>query len=188
MAENQPNREAWVEAAVRELRNAGSWTGRIHVHKLLSIIQLLKLATPPFRFELYHYGPYSRDLDATFAELEACGYLHRDYPKPGYGPQYDVGAQSSPSAKLSQNDETAIRKVAEVTGEWQSRRLELVATCLWVAKQEGEKEDDEIARRVNELKPQYTINSIKPFAKKAHELAARLDASRSDEQSFKASR
>lgn len=46
----------WVAASINALNRAGSWTGRIHIHKLLFVLKSLGLADPPVRFELYQYG------------------------------------------------------------------------------------------------------------------------------------
>lgn len=52
-----PVREVWVTETVRALQAAGSWTGRIHIHKTLFLAQALKLTSDvPFQFEMYHYG------------------------------------------------------------------------------------------------------------------------------------
>src|SRR4051812_27571202 len=86
------SQRAWIAVAATSLRRTGSWTGRTHLHKHLFITQALKLADVPFEFELYHYGPYSFQLDSIVAEMEAFGELDKQYPKPGYGPSYQLTA------------------------------------------------------------------------------------------------
>lgn len=81
---------AWVAAATKALADTGSWAGRTHLHKHLFITHALDLAAIPFDFELYHYGPYSFELDSVVAEMEAFGELDKRYRKPGYGPSYEV--------------------------------------------------------------------------------------------------
>src|SRR5258706_15657637 len=85
--------KAWVAAAIRALRDRHSWTGRIHIHKLLFILRALGLAKPPFRFELYQYGPYSFGLDAVIADMDLDGTVSREYPKAGYGPKYQLSQE-----------------------------------------------------------------------------------------------
>lgn len=143
----------WVLESIKELRRAKSWTGRIHVQKLLFVVHALDLGTPPFRFALYHYGPYSRDLDETFAELEAFGLIARSYPQPGYGPQYDVS--ESINGSLEPSARIAIQSVATVFGEKDSQELERIATCLWVRRVERLTADEVIVNRVRTLKPHY---------------------------------
>ena len=153
MAPSQKNPEAWVECAVSELREAGSWTGRIHIHKLLAILELAGAANPPFEFELYHYGPYSRELDTTIAEMEFFGQLSHEFPRPGYGPRYEVVDPASRDLDLP--DATAIRKAARALGDRPSSDLELIATCLWLIKRERVSDKTQVVDRVAKLKPKY---------------------------------
>ena len=172
MAAPEGQSEVWVAATVKELREAGSWTGRIHVHKLLFTLQVLELAEPPFEFELKHYGPYSPEVDSEFVFMEAYGQLEKQYPMPGYGPRYDVAVDSTPG--LEPTEQTAVRNVAQVFGLRNSRELELIATCLWVQKREGLDDDASIVSRVRELKPKYDTPTIEQHLKKARELEAQL--------------
>lgn len=165
--------EAWVAAAVKELREQHSWTGRTHIHKLLAIMGTLELADVPFEFELYYYGPYSRDMDFTIAEMEADGLLSKEYSKPGYGPKYNTSSVSVP--KLDKpTDLTAIHRAAKAIGARDSKELELIATCLWVEKRENVLSDEKIAARVQELKPKYTPLEIKQHIKLARQLEKSL--------------
>ena len=77
---------AWIAAATQSLANKGSWTGRTHLHKHLFITHALGLAVIPFDFELYHYGPYSFELDSVVAEMESFGEMEKRYRMVGYCP------------------------------------------------------------------------------------------------------
>jgi len=169
-AEAQP--QDWVTAAVQALRNAESWTGRIHVHKLLASVELLGLAHPPFDFVLYYYGPYSRELDLTIAEMQAAGLLEREYPQPGYGPRYKVVYEGS--GALTPDQREAIRNTASAFAQRNSNELELLTTCLWMEKRDGVTDEREIASRVSRLKPKYGIEQIIPYVQNARDLEARL--------------
>jgi uncharacterized protein YwgA len=175
MPESKLTPEAWVATATEELRRANSWTGRIHLHKLLSTLQLTGLAQQPFEFQLYYYGPYSPDLDATIADMELMGCLDREYVKPGYGPRYKV--TRSPGQHLSAPEKAALCKGAQAFGERKTTELELIATCLWMEKRQGIKDENEIAQRVRKLKPKYTLDEIRQHITKAHQLEAALCSS-----------
>ena len=172
MAKGGP--DSWVSAAVEELRRADSWTGRIHVHKCLFLVRLLGLAKPPFQFEFYRFGPYSRQLDSRFSGMEALGQLEKDYPQPGYGPQYR-SCEKLPES-LDPSDRTAVQKVAGAFGTRDSRELELLATCLWVERQERVTGDEPIIARVQELKPKYEREEIRPALQDARRMAEELTA------------
>jgi len=172
MAKGGP--DSWVSAAVEELRRADSWTGRIHVHKCLFLVRLLGLAKPPFRFEFYRFGPYSRQLDSRFSGMETLGQLEKDYPKPGYGPKYRSVEHLSDS--LAPCDRDAIQKVARALGQRDSRQLELLATCLWVERHENITDDKSIIARVKELKPKYEREEIRRGLQDARRMAEELTA------------
>lgn len=143
-------------AAADALRRHGSWTGRIHIQKHLFITQVLNLAGPPFEFVLYDYGPYSFDLDEKIIDLELFGLLSRSYPTPGYGPQYEPTPQGLRVARgLKAEDRQAVERVAKELGGRKSQELELIATCLWVERNEKVSDSEGVVRRVKQLKPKY---------------------------------
>jgi uncharacterized protein YwgA len=153
---------AWVAAAAKTLSDSESWTGRTHLHKHLFITQALGRAEVPFEFELYHYGPYSFELDSVVAQMGAFGDLNKSYPKAGYGPSYeitDVGEEAL--AELSPDEVAAATAVASKLADFGSSDLELIATCLFVEVVEGERDDETIERRVKEIKPKYPLGRIK---------------------------
>lgn len=133
------------------------------------------MAKPPFRFDLYLYGPYSFDLDRKIAEMEAFGFLKKDYPRPGYGPQYDLPhRQSASQVKMLDSDRKALDRVAKVVGKMDSKRLELVATCLWVSKREKVRREDDVVSRTRQIKPQYSELQIRQAMKTAAEIETKL--------------
>jgi uncharacterized protein YwgA len=149
--------KAWVAAAVQALRERDSWTGRIHIHKLLFIANVLGLAKPPFKFELYQYGPYSFGLDAVIADMDLDGDISREYPKPGYGPRYELSEDGAALRTLLRDtDANAIKRVADQIQSLKGNDLELIATCLWAERKERVEGDEQIVARVREIKPKYS--------------------------------
>lgn len=163
MSKSESLPQAWIGASVKELRHVGSWTGRIHVYKLLSVIELVGLAQPPFEFEL----DYSRDFNEIFGEMQTMGYLDWEYPKPGYGPRYTACISTE---ELNTSEKNAIRRVAEAFGKRNSTDIELIVACLWMEKREGIQDVNEIVQRVHNLKPMYTVDQIRPYVLEARKL------------------
>lgn len=166
---------AWIAAAVKSLQAAGSWTGRIHLHKHLFIAQVLNAAEIPFDFELHHYGPYSFELDSDIASMEAFGDLDKNYPQPGYGPSYeltDLGKESLED--LTKTELQTAKKVAERIADFGSGDLELIATCLWVRLKERESDPRVIVPRVQEIKPKYPLSRIRWALGEADQIRAAL--------------
>lgn len=154
---------AWVIEGIRALNEAGSWTGRVHTHKLFYLMSEFCEPKPPFSFQLYDYGPYSFELDRVFSEAESNGLIIRTYPKTGYGPKYlpsSVGAGHAVGSEVKE----AIGKVASLLGNKSSKDLELIATCHWVERHEKLTDELAIVRRVIELKPRYSEDQPKVVA------------------------
>ena len=178
MPQQSDDPSPWILGATEELNRNGSWTGRIHIHKLLFITQLLQLAKPPFKFVVHDYGPYSFDLDEQIITLELIGHLDHSYPKPGYGPRYEPTPQGRTiAARLPDEPAKAIRRVAKELGKRNSQDLELLATSLWVEREEKKTEEEEIISRVRKLKPKYTKEQVQQGLKDARALAASLVSS-----------
>lgn len=157
-------REAWIANTVESLRRHGSWAGRIHIHKLLFVVKELGLADVPFDFELYHYGPYSFELDSAIEDMQLYGLLDRVFQHPGYGPKYaltQAGQSVARSPAFQQSP--VVDRVAQFFGTKSSKDLELMATCLWV-KRHGDARslsEDEVIERVRIIKPKYTVEEIR---------------------------
>lgn len=167
------NRSAWIAASVDELNRVKSWTGRTHIHKHLFITQILGLAQVPFKFELYHFGPYSFEADHVIAEMEAFGQLGKRYEKVGYGPRYRTSELADSKVPAAAGE--ALGRVAEKIRLLNSSDLELIATCLWVERREEESATDTIIDRVKEIKPKYSTTRIEESLTKARGLADDLE-------------
>lgn len=165
--------KAWIGASVDKLNDVNSWTGRIHIHKHLFIAQVLAVANVPFQFELYHFGPYSFEADHVIAEMEAFGELEKTYVRPGYGPTYKTTDLAEDA--VSDEDAAALSCVADQLRGFNSGDLELIATCLWVARREGEADERVIIDRVKEIKPKYSTLRIQSALVQARQLASKLE-------------
>ena len=164
-----------MAAAISALRAVNSWAGRTHIHKHLFITQVLGLADIPFKFQLYQYGPYSFDLDNTIAEMEAYGWIDKNYPRPGYGPQYFLLKRSEKlPQRLQKNDYATVQRVAAAVGGEDTKSLELIATCLWVQERENLDSDADIVITVRRVKPKYSAKEIRSALKRARGLIEQL--------------
>jgi len=167
---------AWVAAATKTLAEAGSWTGRTHLHKHLFIVHALRLGNVPFDFELYHYGPYSFELDNAVAEMETFGDLEKRYRQAGYGPSYETTAFGVEAlSELGTEEYVVAEAVASKLARYDSVDLELIATCLYVEVVEGETNDDLVLPRVKEIKPKYSVSEIEWALSRARQLRQDLE-------------
>ncbi len=166
---------SWVAATVSALNREESWTGRVHVHKTLFIMETLGLATSPFYFDLYRYGPYSFDLDERISDMECYGYLTKTYPEPGYGPKYSCSQLGEMAAKeLTATEASSVNRVATKLGSLKSGDLELIATCLWAEQIEKLKQRKAVIAWVGNVKPKYSREQIEAALERAGRLGRSL--------------
>ena len=163
----------WILAATKALQDAGSWTGRIHIQKLLFLMKEFGLGDPPFRFEIYHYGPYASTLDQTIAEMEMDGLLEKQYRQPGYGASYSP-VEDCCSKGPTRNLYELVTPLANKLGDKRSKDLELIATCVWVEKVEKERDAGKIVARVKKLKPKYTDQQIESSLQDARRIESQV--------------
>jgi len=166
-------KEEWVIEALKTLKQSGQWSGRFRAHKTLFLVEALGLAKPPFEFELYQYGPYSFDLDATFVALEAEGRITSSYPKPGYGAMYKVASESQ-SQQLTGDDRSAIEQASNKLCRLSTNDVELVATCVYAQRRLGASDDDAIVDIVGKIKPKYEKPEIREALIKTRKIQAEL--------------
>lgn len=155
----------WVLHAIKCLNDRGSWTGRVHIHKLLYITKELLTEEVPFSFELYRFGPYSFDLDEYLRDLATFGAVSATIVDEGYGPKHEVSAAAKPlladhPESFSRDQLDLLKRAASAIGNRSSGDLELIATCLWVEREENIVDRDEVIARVKIIKPRYDIETI----------------------------
>ena len=154
---------AWALRAIDVLQEVGSWTGRIHIHKLLYLSNALCGTNAPFEFDLYRYGPYSFDLDALLRDLTVCDLAKPVYRHPGYGPSYQVEGNwiDAVSTDVPAADLAKMRRLAAQMGQMPGGDLEVLATLLWFEHKEKESDPNRIVSKVREVKPRYTEEFIR---------------------------
>lgn len=172
------NPSDWVVESVRVLNSVESWTGRIHIHKLLFLASELKGVDVPFEFELYQYGPYSFGLDSTIRDLTSIGLLNASFPSESYGAKYAVAPEFSGSdTSIPAEAEGALAAVAREIGPKKSGEVELIATCAWVASRELVGDQQELLARVKQIKPRYSAEEIRAQFEEFQRLQSALGTS-----------
>jgi hypothetical protein len=162
-----------LASVVQMLDEAGSWTGRMHIQKLLYFAQELLGLESDYEFVLYQRGPYSFDLDADIRSLRSIGAVDIT-PMPPYGPSYGATALGDVLGKASPVGEQATAKLRALAGELgpkQARDLELLATTLYVLR-ERRRSDKAVVRRVVSLKPQFSEDDAQDAIRQVKQIQA----------------
>ena len=165
-----------LASVIQMLNEAGSWTGRMHIHKLLYFAQELLGLNSRYEFILYQRGPYSFDLDADIRSLRSIGAVDIT-PKPPYGPSYGVTALGEVLDKPSPVEEqmaAKLRELAKEVGPKRADELELLATTLYVLNNERPESDKATVARVLSLKPQFSEDQAENAIQQVSQIQARF--------------
>jgi uncharacterized protein YwgA len=71
----QFKKHAFILAVIDGLHRHGSWTGKTHVQKALSLLRDSGRVPVPFQFVLYKHGPYSFDVEAELEQMQSYGAI-----------------------------------------------------------------------------------------------------------------
>lgn len=175
MKEKESERLGLLASLVQMLDEAGSWTGRTHIQKLVYLAQELLGLESGYEFVLYQRGPYSFDLDADIRSLRSIGAVDLN-PLPPYGASYfrtSLGESVSKLSPVGEKLNDKLTQLAKTLGPKQASELELLATTRYVLA-EGHKLDKDIITRVRSLKPQFREDEAQKALEDVRQLQARF--------------
>lgn len=171
--ELQNNRLALITDLVG--RNANGNLGRTALMKLCYFLQVLRDVPLGYRFTLYSYGPFDSTVLSDLSSAENRGAVRSEtvYYPGGYG--YDIRRADKADAVMDagkdflQKYETEIDWVAREFGLHTSAELEMESTIVYVDREAASRQEAlttlQIAQRVREIKPQFTLERIEGGAK-----------------------
>ena len=165
---NRLGRIAIVLSLTDELKTAGSWCGETHLQKAVYLLQELTHVPLDFDFILYKHGPFSFDLRDALTAMRADYQLQiRANPIP-YGPTL---VTTEIGKKLQERFSSVVekhRKEIDFTvahlGSKSVTELEQLGTALYVNKEDDSRSIEQVAQRVNELKPHIPMDVAREAA------------------------
>ena len=105
--------------------------GQTHVHKAAFIAQELLAVPFQFEWELYRYGPFSRDIRPSLEACELEGTVSLlDHPK---GTRI-VRPEDAPRAEVAAEFQSKLQLLAQRLAPMTRQQLEKVATAAWVSR------------------------------------------------------
>lgn len=153
-------KHAFILAVIGSLQKHGSWTGKTHIQKALSLLRDSGLTKVPFDFVLYKHGPYSFDVETELEEMKSYGAITVEPNVAGYGTMVFPGEMAGfvkGNAELSKEEVEAIENACEFVGSRNVTDLERLATASWIRHQEHVTKQADVAKRLNSLKPHISI-------------------------------
>ena len=165
---NTLEKAAVVLALADAMKAAGSWCGETHLQKAVYLLQELTNVPLGFEFILYKHGPFSFDLRDALTAMRADYQLRiRANPIP-YGPTL---VPTGTGKRLQERFSSAVekhRKEIDFTvahlGSKSVTDLERLGTAFYVREEDDSRSQEEVARRVIELKPHIPIDVAREAA------------------------
>ena len=165
---NRNGRNAIVLSLADRLRVAGSWCGETHLQKSVYLLQELTHVPLGFDFILYKHGPFSFDLRDALTAMRADYQLRLLIHPVPYGPSLVTTETGQMIQKHFSSVVKAHHKeisfVAQQLGSKTVTELEQLGTALYVKKEDDSRSQEEVARRVIELKPHIPIDVAREAA------------------------
>lgn len=156
----QFKKHSFILAVIDALHRHGSWTGKTHVQKALSLLRDSGKAPVPFQFVLYKHGPYSFDVEAELEQMQSYGAIAVEPNAQGYGVVFRANEMAKfvqSIEPLSQEESRAIDEVCKFVGARTVTDLERLATASWIRCQEGVTKSSDVAKRLHFLKPHVSL-------------------------------
>jgi uncharacterized protein YwgA len=153
-------KHALILAMIETLAKQGSRTGKTHIIKGLFLAQAAGLLEVPFNFFLYKHGPYSTDIEESIEQMKSYGAAAVEPAFDGYGVLLSASTKAQfvkQQVELTQEKLAAIQKVCEFIRHKNVGDLERLATAAWIRTHEEIADHEEVARRLNQLKPHIPL-------------------------------
>ncbi len=157
-------KELRASAIVAIVQNATTKLGKTQVQKLIYFAQDCGVPLN-YRYEIYHYGPYSFELSNDLGSLDSLGVLNIQSDPAGFGFDISVG-KFADKFELAPKYSKKIDKVLAEFGSDTPGQLEVKATIHFVhsvvsKKYPATSKRSEILQKVHALKPRYTAEFIR---------------------------
>lgn len=159
---------------VKDLSDSGSWCGETHIQKTAYIAKHVLDVPMESEFVLYKHGPYSFDLNKSLAHMKARGVLSLK-ANPGYGPSYSLNLAYWESlfkiVNISiEKFSDVINKACVALAKKNVGELERIATAFFVIKNYSDLNIDQMANKINELKPHLSVELSRSSLNEAKEI------------------
>jgi uncharacterized protein YwgA len=153
-----------VAAIVALIQNAQTRLGKTQVQKLVYFAQDCGVPLN-YKYEIYHYGPYSFELSHDLGSLDSLGVLNVTSAPTRYGFDISTG-RFAEKFKLEPKYQKKVEKVISQFGLNSPAQLEVKATIHFVnsvvkKKISPNKAKSEVVQKVLALKPRFTAEFVK---------------------------
>jgi hypothetical protein len=126
-----------------------------HIQKAMFLLKTMCIGQFPFSFILYKHGPFSPDIEYELGEMKSYGAVSYDV-RPGFSQVLEPGMNAKAlkrKVQLSAEEQGALEAVCRFLARKPLFEIELLATVAWIRENEHIRSVEEIASRLQALKP-----------------------------------
>lgn len=144
--------------AIEQFHAHGQMPKSTHLQKAMFLLLANGVEQVPFSFILYKHGPFSVDIESELGEMKSYCAIGSD-SRQGFS-QVLVPGMNAPALKqkvqLGDEERAAVAEVCRFLARKPLVEIELLATAAWIKANEQLASADEIANRLQVLKPYVT--------------------------------
>ncbi|MGN6276914.1 MAG: hypothetical protein ACTHNP_13440 [Solirubrobacterales bacterium] len=135
----------------------GGFCGQTHLHKAAFVAQEFLGVPFGLRWEIYRYGPFSREIRPVLAACEKKGTVAiQDHPR---GPRV-IRPPDAPPSRVSTEFQAKLQLLSERLAPMTRPQLEKVATAAWVTRSNPHVKSIELrAQEMHRLKPHIDVHT-----------------------------
>jgi hypothetical protein len=146
---------AFLLDAVEQFHANGEMPKSTHLQKAMFLLRAIGVPHMPFTFILYKHGPFSPDVESELGEMKSYCAIRSDW-RPGLSQVLQPGT-NAPGLKekfqLEPGERASVAEVCRFLARKPLPEIELLATAAWIKANEQLGSLDEIANRLQVLKP-----------------------------------
>ena len=146
---------AFLLEAIEQFSENGELPKSTHVQKAMFLLRTMDTPQFPFSFILYKHGPFSPDVESELGEMKSYGAICYD-SRPGFSQVLQPGTNAlrlKQKVQLEPEARAAVAQVCRFLARKPLFEIELLATAAWIKTNEQIRSLDEIASRLQVLKP-----------------------------------
>lgn len=144
--------------AIEQFHANGEMPKSTHLQKAMFLLLANGVEQVPFSFILYKHGPFSVDIESEITEMKSYCAISAD-SRPGFSQVLVPGMNAQAlrqKGQLGNEERAAVAEVCRFLARKPLVEIELLATAAWIKANEQLGSPDEIANRLQVLKPYVT--------------------------------
>ncbi|MDX9799545.1 MAG: hypothetical protein WCY18_08170 [Methanofastidiosum sp.] len=138
--------------------------GKTFIQKIMYILDLEK--DLKLDYEMYHYGPYSEEVDFLLDVVEEAKLISIEWNEKGYNILPTTNLEEYLEDKEDLELEKILNRLIDKYIKFNASQLAVISTGLYL-KDNYEIEDNDLPKAVKELKPKYKIEDILSLLKQS---------------------